>query len=279
MALAALLAAATVSWFGRRMRLLAREAAVRGAEAERALAGMQRLAASRERLVRGVTHDLKNPLGAAEGYAQLLQEGIEGELAPGQARMVDGIRRCHASALALIQELLDFSRAESGSVELAREEVDCASVAREAAREYRASARVAGLELEVRLPEGPLACVTDRGRVLRIVGNLLSNAVKYTPAPGRVVLEGRRAGADGGGGWIEVCVRDTGPGIPPEERERIFDEFHRLEGNGAGGHGLGLATSRRIARLLGGDIAVGEAREGGAEFTLRLPLRAEEGGG
>lgn len=282
MALAAFLAAGVVGWFGHRMRMLAREAAARRLEAERALAEARWVADSRERLMRGVTHDLKNPLGAADGYAQLLHDGLEGELAPGQARMVEGLRRCHAAALALIDDLLDFSRAEVGKLELARAPAHCGEIARSAADEYRGAARAAGHDLEVRVAAGPLRCVTNRARVLRIVGNLLSNAVKYTPPPGRVVLEALSrsdgAGPGGGGAWIEVRVSDTGPGIPEEERERIFDEFHRLHG-GARGHGLGLATSRRIARLLCGEITVSDADTGGAAFSLWLPAREQPDAG
>jgi signal transduction histidine kinase len=274
MSLAALLAAGVLGWIGHRMRMLVREAAEREAQAEGALAESRRLAESRERLMRGVTHDLKNPLGAADGYTQLLQEGVEGPLAPGQRTMLDSIRRCHAAALALIGDLLDFSRAEAGTLQLSCGPADAVAIAREAAAEYEGTARAAGHAFEAVLPDTPLPCTTDRGRLLRVLGNLLSNAVKYTPAPGRIVLEARDVrDGDGAGGrrWIELCVRDTGPGIPGEERERIFDEFHRLHQGDGQGHGLGLATSRRIARLLGGDITVDEADGGGAVFRVRLP--------
>jgi signal transduction histidine kinase len=278
MSLAALLAAAVLGWIGNRMRMLAREAASREDQAERALAEARRLAESRERLMRGVTHDLKNPLGAADGYTQLLQAGVEGELAPGQQKMLDSIRRCHAAALALISDLLDFSRAEAGTLEMACGPADGVEIAREAAAEYAGTARAAGHAFEAVLPDVALPCSTDHNRVMRIVGNLLSNAVKYTPAPGRIVLEARAGEGSEQGHWIELCVRDTGPGIPEAERERIFDEFHRLHDDGTHGHGLGLATSRRIARLLGGDITVDAAEGGGSEFRLRLPAAAAYGG-
>lgn len=274
MSLAALLAAAVLGWIAQRMRSLARQAAAREQEAERALAEARRLAASRERLMRGVTHDLKNPLGAADGYTQLLEEGVEGEPGPGQKRMLEGIRRCHAAALGLIGELLDLSRAEAGTLQLSTGPADGAEIARTAAAEFEGTARAAGHAFELRVPDGPLPCATDRGRVLRIVGNLLSNAAKYTPPPGRIVLETRAAegdGTPGAGRWIELCVRDTGPGIPADERERIFDEFHRLHDGQTAGHGLGLATSRRIARLLGGDVTVDGAPGGGSAFSLWLP--------
>lgn len=280
MALFALLAALAVGWFGRRMRVLAREAAARGAEAERALAEARRVSESRDRMMRGVTHDLKNPLGAADGYATLLEMGLEGELKPGQARMVEGMRRSIAAALALIDDLLDFARAEAGTLDVSREPVDCAAVARDTAERYRGAARAAGLGLELHLPDALPPALADRARVTRIVENVLSNAVKYTPPPGRVtvtVAAGRREGVDGR--WIEVRVRDTGPGVPEAERERIFDEFHRVPGATARGHGLGLATSRRAARLLGGDLTVGEAEGGGATFSLWLPVAEENAPG
>jgi signal transduction histidine kinase len=279
MSLAALLAAAVLGWIAQRMRSLAREAAAREAEAERALAEARSLAASRERLMRGVTHDLKNPLGAADGYTHLLEAGVEGEPSPGQRKMLESIRRCHGAALDLIGELLDLSRAESGTLQLARGPADAGELARAAAAEFGGTARAAGHAFDVRVGDAPLPCVTDRGRVLRILGNLLSNAVKYTPPPGRIVLATQvvDAGEGAGGGSIDLRVCDTGPGIPPAEREAIFDEFHRLHDGEAAGHGLGLATSRRIARLLGGDITVEDAPGGGSVFTLRLPAGSPAG--
>ncbi|MEW5928603.1 MAG: ATP-binding protein [Gemmatimonadota bacterium] len=280
--LAALVSALAVGWFGHRMRMLAREAAARGEEAERALEEAQRASDARERLMRGVTHDLKNPLGAADGYAQLLEMGQEGELRPGQLRMVEGMRRCIGTALGLIADLLDFTRAEAGMLETVHEFTDCKAIVREAEEQYRGSARAAGHQIELRLPDGPLPALTDHARVLRIVGNLVSNAIKYTPPPGRVVLEAQAtegSPASREGRWIEFRVCDTGPGIPEAERERIFDEFHRLHTARAQGHGLGLATSRRIALALGGDITVADAETGGAAFSLWLPARRPAAGG
>src|SRR5690606_32275906 len=105
-------------------------------------------------------------------------------------------------------------------------------------------------------------------------GNLLSNAIKYTPAPGRISVHAQREVREGGGSWVTIRVDDTGAGIPPEHRDAIFDEFTRLEEQGSpGGHGLGLAIARRIARLLDGDLTVGDAPGGGASFALWLPVR------
>lgn len=274
----ALLAAGVVGVLSSRVRRYAEEAERRTREAEAALAETARATEARARLLRGVTHDVKNPLGAAKGYAELLEMGIQGPLSPGQAPMVEGIRRSVDAALAILADLLDVARADSGGLSVERVPVDLAEVARAAVEDHRAAAAAAGHALEVEPPGRPVPVHTDPARVRQVLGNLLSNAIKYTPAPGRITVRAERL-EDGGplpGRWAAVRVSDTGPGIPPGMREAVFDEFTRLdEGSSAPGHGLGLAIARRIARLLGGDLEVEEAPEPGATFVLRLPLRAD----
>jgi signal transduction histidine kinase len=274
-----LAAAGAAMWFARRVRLLAREAAARRDQAERALAELHESNAARERMMRGVTHDLKNPLGAARGFTDLLQDGIEGELSPGQARMAAGIRRNVDTALAIIHDLLDLARADAGTLEVARERTDCAALLREAVDDHRAAARAAGHALAIDAPAGPLEVVADPLRVRQVMGNLLSNAIKYTPPGGRVLVAAAPASNGDGprpGCWVRVTVEDSGPGIAAEHRESVFQEFERLDPSAAEGHGLGLAIGRRVARLLGGDVTVGEARIGGAAFTLWLPAASDD---
>lgn len=272
----ALLAALTVAWLSWRMRQLAIVATEHQQEAERALAETARATEARGRLLRGVSHDVKNPLGAARGYAELLELGVKGELTPGQRKFVEGIRRSIDGALAIIADLLDLARADSGGLTMERVPTDLAGVAREAAEDHRAAARAAGHTLEWEPPGEPVRVHTDPARVRQVLGNLLSNAVKYTPSPGRIVVRAEQVNGDGPrpGAWAALRVIDTGPGIPPEQREAVFDEFARLhEGTRIQGHGLGLAISRRVARLLGGDLDVGGAPGQGAVFTLWLPLQ------
>ena len=275
----ALLAAGTVAWLSRRVRQLARVATQRGEEAERALAETARVTEARTRLLRGVSHDVKNPLGAARGYAELLEMGLKGPLTPEQTQYVQGIRRSIDGALAIIADLLDLARADSGGLSMERVAADLARVASEAAEDHRPAAAAAGHTIQCAMA-GPVRAYTDPGRVRQVLGNLLSNAIKYTPAPGRITVRAERVEGDAGhpGEWAVVRVTDTGPGIPPDKRETIFDEFSRLhDGTGIQGHGLGLAISRRVARLLGGDLDVtGEPGEG-ATFTLWLPLRDSGG--
>jgi signal transduction histidine kinase len=274
----ALLAAVTVAWLSWRIRQLARVATQRGRQAERALAETARATEARTHLLRGVSHDVKNPLGAARGYAELLELGIKGPLTEQQTQYVQGIRRSIDGALAILADLLDLARADSGGLSVERVQCDLARVASEAAEDHRPAAVAAGHAIECAMT-GPVRAYTDPGRVRQVLGNLLSNAIKYTPAPGRITVRAERVQGDAArpGDWAVVRVTDTGPGIPPDKRESIFDEFSRLhDGTGIQGHGLGLAISRRVARLLNGDLDVAGKPGEGATFTLWLPLRDED---
>lgn len=254
-----------------RERLLEREREAR-AEAERRREELESVTESRTRLMRGFSHDVKNPLGAADSYAQLLEEGILGELSRKQRESVERIRRSIHASLRLIHDLLELARVEAGQLEVECVPTDVAQAAKEVAEDFRAQAEAAGLDLEVRVPE-PLRAETDPIRIRQVLGNLLSNAVKYT-SEGRVAITAEIRGngeASRPGAWVAVRVTDTGPGIPEEKREQIFQEFTRLDPDAPHGAGVGLAISRRIARILGGDITV-ESEEGrGSGFTLWLP--------
>jgi signal transduction histidine kinase len=270
--LLALSSVAVLVWFRARLRGLAAVAEERRAEAEWALVEIRRAAESRERLMRGITHDVKNPLGAADGYAELLQMGLRGALEPRHAETVEAIRRSIGSALAMIDDLLELSRAERGELPLLRRDVELGRLVDEVVEAHRGAAEAASLALEVERPESPVVASTDPRRVEQVLSNLVSNAIKYTSSGGRVRVRldteipmDRVAAA-------LITVTDTGPGIPPEDRERIFLEFHRLHPARADGHGLGLAIGRNVARRLGGDLTMDGADGEGARFTFRLPL-------
>ena len=260
----------------RRVLLLESERQAR-TEAEARRGEIARVMESRSRLMRGFSHDVKNPLGAADGYAALLEEGVVGELAPEQRAVVGRLRRSIRNALALIDDLHEFARAEAGHVELDRAPADVRALACELVEDYRASAAGAGLALAAELPDALPAVETDAVRVRQILGNLLSNAVKYTEQGGVTVRVARRAeGPDGApsgdvGAWLAIAVADTGPGIAPDEQPRLFREFSRLHEGDKPGAGLGLAISQRLAHALGGTITVESDVGRGATFTLWLP--------
>lgn len=273
----ALLAAGVVAALEERGRRLEATAARRRQVAERALGESARANEARARLIRGITHDVKNPLGAAKGYAELLALGIRGPVSPEQLSLVEGVQRSVDSALEIITDLLDVARADSGGLTVNRVEVDLCKVVREATEGHMAAVEAAGHELVMQIRPDPLTLHTDPARARQVLDNLLSNAVKYTPSPGKITVQVDRmdgSGAPRAGHWAVVRVIDDGPGIPEEMREAVFDEFTRfVEDGDLKGHGLGLAIARRIARLLGGELTV-EPHDGpGAVFAFWLPVR------
>ncbi len=264
--LVAAVAALLVARFGRGYRRLAEEA-------ERRREELERVSESRTRLMRGFSHDVKNPLGAADGHAALLQEGVLGELSARQCESVGSIRRSIQTSLKLIGDLLDVARAEAGQIEITHAPTDVAAIVREVAEDFRAQAESSGQTLEIHTPES-LPTSTDEARVAQVLANLLSNAVKYAPgAPVTVsALDGGHPDdAPRRGEWIAVRVSDKGPGIPPEKQKWVFEEFTRLESDAKRGAGVGLAISRRLARMLGGELTVASEVGRGATFTLWLP--------
>lgn len=271
--LLAALSSIVVVWLSRQVNRLAVEAERQRVTAVRALAEAQRTLTSRYRLMRGVTHDIKNPLGAADGYGELLQMGLHGRLGPEQTHAVARIRGCIADALTIIHDLLELSRAETGSLPVDKRQTDVAALLRGVADEYDAAAGAAGRRIRVD-DGGEVAVTTDPARVRQILGNLISNAIKYAHGSERIVLSASRAPAAARRGeWIAVRVTDFGPGIPPRDLACLFDEFYRVESDaGAEGHGLGLSVSRRIAKLLGGDLTAESELGRGSIFTLWLPV-------
>jgi signal transduction histidine kinase len=251
----------------RRLRGLARRETALRQELETSVA-------RRERLIRGFSHDLKNPLGVADGYAELLEGGYLED--PVRRREgLQRLRRAISSALRLADDLLDIARAEAGMLSVAREVVDVGALAREVAAECAPQAAAAGLMLHIDLPRTLPAADTDPARVRQILGNLLSNAIKYGADGGSVRVEARVEHATDGSRptqrSVVVSVSDRGPGVPLERQAWIFDEFTRLDPDAAPGTGLGLAISLRLARALGGDLVLESIPGDGSTFSLWLP--------
>ncbi len=259
-----------VAWLGHGLRLFA-------AAAERGRADLEQAVEARARLIRGITHDLKNPLNAIVGYTQLLQEGIKGPLSAAQTDSVVSIHRSADSLLSLIGDILDMAHAESGRLNILPRETRIASVIEDAVDEHAASAARAGHRLNVAVSSDLPTIATDPRRVRQILGNLLSNAIKYTPAGGGISVRAAvksRDGAVDDQHWVAIQVIDNGPGIPKDQAAMIFEEFSRLKiDSDKPGAGLGLAIALRISRLLEGDLTLDDSADGhGSVFTLWLPL-------
>ena len=236
---------------------------------------------SHERLIRGFTHDVKNPLGAADGHLALLEMGLAGDMSEKQVQSVRHARSSIRTALNLISGLLDIERAEAGQLDITQERVDLSAATIEIVDEFRAAAETKRLTLASEIPEGEdsLVVESDSVRVHQILANLVSNAVKFTQANGRVRVDVRAADSDESpwrGWWVAVAVTDNGPGIPVEKQGLVFHEFTRFDPSAAAGSGIGLAISRRLARALGGEITFRSVPGVGSTFTLWLPVQAPQ---
>lgn len=236
----------------------------------------KRIVASHEQLIRGFTHDVKNPLGAADGHLALLQEGVLGDLSALQKNSVDRARLSIHTAIELVAQLLDIERAQTGTLPLHRESFDLAVTIREVVDEHRAaaSAKQITVTLELTTPDRQsLFVYSDRTRIRQIVTNLVSNAVKYTQAGGRCTIGVRfvQDTAFKPARWIAVSVADNGPGIPSEKQHLVFREFTRFSSGSAEGSGIGLAISQRLAHALDANITFESTPGIGSTFTLWLP--------
>lgn len=235
---------------------------------------LEKMTHSRSRLMRGFSHDVKNPIGAADGFAELLSLGTYGELSAPQQVSVGRIRRNIHRALWLIDDLHELSRAETGRLALTLEPVNLAVVVRALFEEYHAAAQTRGLSLSIALEEVEPIAKTDESRVRQIAANLVSNAIKYTEH-GSVTLRARyqSTGAlDARRRWAVLEVSDTGIGVPASKQDYIFEEFSRLRSSDSAGAGLGLAISRLLVEGLGGHISVASEVGQGSTFALRLPM-------
>lgn len=231
---------------------------------------IERVGHEKAAFIRGVTHDLKNPIGVIDAYGELLEMGIPGTLNDEQARMVGRMRIGVSEALRIIQDVLDMSRAESAALHLESEDLNVGELVIAVVEDYQTAARLAGVTLEARDVAGDLHAHTDAARVREILGNLITNATRHTPPGGRVSLSIQQSNPPSSARkMLSICVTDTGPGVPEHMREEIFHEFVR--GTGSDGSGIGLAISRRIARALGGDLVLARTSEG-SSFELVLPM-------
>jgi signal transduction histidine kinase/sensor domain CHASE-containing protein len=228
---------------------------------------------AKDAFLANMSHELRTPLNSVLGFAGiLLQEGA-GPLTEEQRKQLEMVRRSGRQLLALVNDVLDLARVESGHVEIVEEEFDAGAFAVASVEEVRPLALEKAIALMATVPSEPFAITTDKERLHRIVLNLLSNAVKFTES-GEVELTVR-----GSETAVEFVVRDTGPGIPLAERERIFAPFHQLPSESAAkspGSGLGLAIARELATLLGGTLSV-SGDDGGAVFTLTMPRGLDDG--
>jgi signal transduction histidine kinase len=268
-----LVAAFVVARLSSRYReLLDRERAAREIADERRLE-IERITESRGRLLRGFTHDVKNPLSAADGYLSLLEDGVLGSVEERQRKPIVRARASIRQALELIARLLDLARAESGQLELNWSTIDVTEQVRDIADAFMPQAQSRGIRLDVALPPELPPIQTDAARLRQVIGNLISNAVKYTPAGGHVQVDAAvQSNGVPASRQVLISVCDDGPGIPEDRMPRLFQEFTRFDPAAAEGAGVGLAISQKIAEALGGSISVESSVGVGSKFVLHVPV-------
>ncbi|MEX2442736.1 MAG: HAMP domain-containing sensor histidine kinase [Alkalispirochaeta sp.] len=242
---------------------------------------------TRRRFIADAAHELRTPVSLLSGRIELLRDGVYETTREQWNALHQSVTRIAT----LVSDLQTIARLDAGRVTLDARSVDPAQMLREVVEEFEPAAHAASITLSIDLPENaqapgsPMSATThataparlspvtaDPAKLHQILGNLLSNAVRHTPAGGAVVLSATSS-ADGG---IIFAVEDSGPGVPPSERQRIFDRFVRIDsdrGRNHGGSGLGLSITQRLVALHGGTIRAVEPTGvgGGARFEVELP--------
>jgi len=245
---------------------------------------LRELDQARKEFYRNISHELATPMTPIVGYVKLLLDQELGPLTPPQLKAMTAMSGCVERLRGLIDDLLDVTAVETGRLRIAHRDYDLRAVLERAVERRQSSFDQAGLSLLSELPAGALPGHGDGERLLTAVEHLLDNAEKFTPAGGSVGIRARRLMS----GFTEICVADSGPGVPDDKAPRLFEPFYQVDGSPTrahGGAGIGLAIVRGIARSHGGDVRVvspsderiGGVRLSGAAFYLTVAERAPAG--
>ena len=231
--------------------------------------GQLEVAAMKDDFIATMSHELRTPLTAVIGAAESLDKS-HATLASGQRALVTVVSENARRLLTVINDILELSKLEAGRAVIQREPVDIAATCDAAWALVSSRAQAKWLDSRFAIPKGLGSIFTDGRRLQQMLVSLMDNAVKFTPAGGRIGLDVTR---DAGKGLVSFTVWDSGPGISPADRARLFQPFVQLQAPAEGepnGFGLGLALVRRTARALGGDAYVVGTE--GSRFTITLPL-------
>ena len=234
-----------------------------------------------------MSHELRTPLNAVIGYSELLDLGIGGALTEEQRQQIMRIRAAGQHLLGLVNEVLDLAKVEAGQLAVTPAPGRASATADAALSIVQQRAEAHGLIVRSSCDsERPVIYLADEHRVRQVLVNLLGNAIKFTPSGGSVgvhcgITATPESGArlPAGRDWVYFRVVDTGVGIPPEQQAAIFEPFTQVSTGhtrSSDGSGLGLTISRRLARLMGGDLTVRSTPGDGSEFTLWLPAAPVE---
>lgn len=253
---------------------------------------LQELDQLKSNFIATVSHELRTPLTSIIGYAEMLLDGLAGDLNDGQSGYVSTVLEKGESLLELIGQVLDLSRIESGNVVLKREVSNPREILERSVSDVLPQSKKRGLSIEVRIEKALKPIEVDGDKIRRVVTNLLGNAVKFSNEGSTIVVEAKACElANQGSGFdvfepernraLEISVVDEGMGIPPEVQERIFDSFFQVDNSSTrefGGTGLGLAIVRNFLRAHKGDVRVQSEVGVGSTFTITLPYNQDTSG-
>jgi signal transduction histidine kinase/DNA-binding response OmpR family regulator len=233
----------------------------------RAKEDIERASRFKDQFLSTMSHELRTPLNAVLGFSELLGDSRYGSLTERQVRYVNHIHTSGQHLLRLINDILDLSKIEAGRLQLNIEDVAVDLTFAEVCDALQPLVDKNGHQLLQSVPRG-LMVRADATRFRQMLMNLLGNAIKFTPKGGKIELNARQAGE-----MVCVEVRDSGPGIPPEEKQRIFEAFHRMRqtDKASEGTGLGLAITRRLVELHGGELDVESQPGAGSCFFFTIP--------
>ena len=227
----------------------------------------RRAISARDDLLSFVSHDLKNPLMGITLSVESMLRGAPGDERRRSAAQLRRVQRAAQQMRAMIEDLLDITSIEAGRLTVRTGFHDLGKVLEEAAELFASLAAAKGVALEITAPRSPVIVVCDRQRLLQVLTNLVDNAFKFTPAGGRVTIAARPEGE-----MALFSVSDTGPGIPPGVRPRIFERFGQAQETARQGRGLGLYIARGLIEGQHGRIWVDDNSDAGATFFFTLPL-------
>ncbi|HEX8070911.1 MAG TPA: ATP-binding protein [Pyrinomonadaceae bacterium] len=237
---------------------------------------LHEVAAMKEEFLALTTHDLRSPLTVISGVINFFTSGRLGELTPEQRHMVTMMERNTHNLIELVNDLLDASKLESGTLNLELSDVRLGELCHELRETMTPLTREKGLTLTTEVADDLPDVRADRPKLRRVLVNLLSNAIKFTPRGGRVTLAAARAGA----AHVRLAVTDTGVGIPPEDIERLFDKYEQARSRATRsekGTGLGLYITKQLVELHGGRIQVESQVGRGSTFSFTLPAAPPDG--
>jgi signal transduction histidine kinase len=219
-----------------------------------------------------MSHELRTPLNAIGGYTQLIELGIHGPVTEAQRNALTRIRNSEAHLLGLIEDVLNFAKIEAGRVTFDLTPVGVEALVTGVDALVEPQMREKGLAYD-RGSAPEVMAVADVEKARQVLLNLLSNAVKFTPSGGRI-----HVGFDVRENEVDICITDTGIGIPPDKQASVFEPFVQVQRAYTathGGTGLGLAISRDLARAMHGELTVRSQVGRGSTFTLTLPRATE----